>query len=71
MCPTVNLVIIGFDNGLVPIVVNKKHRNKFQWNLNQKIYRFIEENALEHVAYVMSWQDFHMHFLELKYITFD
>ena len=63
----VDLTIIGSDNGLSPgrrqlshylnqcwDTVNWTHGNKFQWNLNQNSYIFIQENAFENVVWEMA-----------------
>ena len=55
------LIIIDSDNGLSPgrfqaiiwnnsgILLRRPFGNKLQWNLNQNLYIFIQENALENV----------------------
>ena len=65
------LTITGSDNGLSPgrrqshylnqcwNTVNWTLRNKFQWNLNQNLYIFIQENAFGNVVWktaaILSW----------------
>ena len=55
------LTIIGSDNGLVPgwnqwwNLVNWTLRNKFQWNLKQNSYIFIQETAFETVICEMAF----------------
>ena len=63
---SMNLVIIGFDNGLLPnrrqaifetnddLVVKWTLRNKSLLNLNQFSNIFIEENAFENVVWEQS-----------------
>ena len=55
MCVS-KLTITASDNGLVPArrqysnIVNWTIRNKLQWNLNTKLYIFIQENVFENVV---------------------
>ena len=65
--PSVNLVILGADNGLLPtgllnkgwLIFNWIQRNK-QWNFNENKV-FIQENAFQNVCKMLAILSWHQH----------